>query len=80
MGGGGASGQRSSFSLALPLGGRGSYDNGPTTVESFRVKPRESMATRHWTVIMQGDRIVTVLKDELHQRPLKSPSESSFGL
>jgi hypothetical protein len=38
------------------------------------------MATRHWTVVKKGDRIVTVIKGELNQQPLKARSESSFDL
>jgi hypothetical protein len=38
------------------------------------------MATRHWTVVKTDGRIVTVIKDELNQQPLKSKSESDFDL
>ncbi len=80
-GGGGRSGGRSSVSLAVPLtGGQTSSDAELTTIESIRVKPRESMATRHWTIVKKGGRIVTVIKGELNQGPLKSASESSFDL
>ena len=51
-----------------------------TTIESVRVKPPHSLATRHWTVVKQGDRLVTVIKDELNQRSLKVQSESDFDL
>jgi hypothetical protein len=51
-----------------------------TTIESIRVKPPQSLATRHWTVVKKGDQIVTVIKGELRQRPLKSKSESDFDL
>jgi len=55
-------------------------DAQPTTIESIRVKPHNSLASRHWTVVKKGDRIVTVIKGELRQRPLDGPSESDFDL
>jgi hypothetical protein len=61
-------------------GARTSSEPEATTIESIRVKPRHSLATRHWTVVKQGDRIVTVIKDELNQRSLKVQSESDFDL
>ncbi len=72
---------RSGISLVVPsTGSWTSPDSEPTTIESIRVEPRESMASRHWTVVKKGDRIVTVIKGELNQQPLKAPSESSFDL
>lgn len=50
----------------------------PTTVQDIRVKPRHSLATRHFTVVKQGDRIVTVIKAELNQQPLDGRPESDF--
>jgi hypothetical protein len=63
-------------------GNQASSDFEPTTIESIRVKPdlMKSLASRHWTVVKKGDRIVTVIKGELRQRPLDGPSESDFDL
>ena len=73
------SGRRGNL-IQVPVGEMASADSTPTTIESIRVKPRHSLATRHWTVIKQGDRLVTVIKGELRQRSLKSKSESDFDL
>ena len=71
----------SGTSLMVPLGkNQASSDSEPTTIESIRVKPTQSLASRHWTVVKKGDRIVTVIKGELRQRPLDGPSESDFDL
>jgi hypothetical protein len=71
----------SGASIMVPLaGGQAAPDAEPTTIESIRVKPANSQATRHWTVVKQGDRITTVIKGELRQRPLRPPSESDFDL
>ena len=81
--GGGGNGRRGGsrgVSIQMPVGMGASADSGPTQIESIRVKPRRNMATRHWTVVKQGDRIVSVIKGELRQRPLKSKSESDFDL
>jgi hypothetical protein len=66
--------------IQVPVGGQASAEPALTTIESIRVKPRRNMATRHWTVVRTDGRIVTVIKDELNQRPLKSKSESDFDL
>lgn len=66
-------------SVILPID-QTSSDGPATTIESIRVKPRNSLASRHWTVVKKGDRIVTVIKGELRQRPLDGPSESEFDL
>ena len=65
-------------SIVVPVGNQASADSGPTTIQSVRVKPRRNMATRHFTVVKNGDRIVTVIKGELNQRPLRSRPESDF--
>lgn len=78
-GGRGRAGAGASYIVPLD-GDRTMSDNRPTTIESIRVKPVNSMATRHWTVVKKGDRIVSVIKGELRQRPLKSKSESDFDL
>lgn len=67
-------------SLQSPIGNQVSASSQPTLIENLRVKPRESLATRHWTVVKVGDQIVTLIKDELNQRPLKAKSESDFDL
>jgi hypothetical protein len=65
--------------ILVPLNpNRTSSDFEPTTVESIRVKPRHSMATRHFTVVKKGDRIVSVIKNELNQRGVNGTPESDF--
>ena len=78
--GGGNRGGRSASSLWVPLDGSTSVDSEPTTIESMRMKPSDSLATRHWTVVKQGDEIVTVIKGERRQRPLKAISEDDIDL
>jgi len=71
----------SGTSIIVPMAGnQTSSDSEPTTIESIRVNPRNSLASRHWTVVKKGDRIVTVIKGELRQRKLDGPSESDFDL
>lgn len=77
---GGSQGRRSGAAVQVPIGGMASADTETTTIESIRVKPRGSLASRHWTVIKKGDRPVTVIKGELNQQPLDGPSESDFDL
>jgi len=79
-GGGNGRGGGRGASIQVPVGGQASADPGLTTIESIRVKPRRSLASRHWTVVRTDGRIVTVIKDELNQQPLKSKSESDFDL
>lgn len=79
-GGGNGRGGGRGASIQVPVGGQASAGPGLTTIESIRVKPRRNMASRHWTVVKTDDRIVTVIKGELRQRPLKSKSESDFDL
>jgi hypothetical protein len=79
-GGSGRRGGGAGASIQVPVGNQASADSGLTTIESIRVKPRRNMATRHWTVVKNGDRLVTVIKGELNQQPLKSKSESDFDL
>jgi len=69
----------SGASIMVPLAkDRTESDAEPTTIESIRVDPRDSQATRHWTVVKRGDEIVTVIKGERRQRPLRPKSESDF--
>lgn len=71
----------SGASIMVPLTkSRTESDPEPTTIESIRVEPRDSLATRHWTVVKRGDEIVTVIKGERRQRPLRPKSESDFDL
>ncbi len=79
-GGGSGRGGGRGASIQVPVVERASARPGLTTIESIRVKPRRNMATRHWTVIRTDGRIVTVIKDELNQQPLKAKSESDFDL
>jgi len=79
-GGSGRRGGGRGASIQVPVGGVASADPEPTTIESIRVKPRHSLASRHWTVVKQGDRLVTVIKGELNQQPLRSTPESDFDL
>jgi len=74
------SGGRRGASIQVPIGDLASADLEPTTIESIRVKPSDSLASRHWTVIKRGDRIVTVIKGELNQQPLDGTPESDFDL
>ena len=78
-GGNGRSGGEGA-SVQIPIGELASAAPETTTIDSIRVKPRQSLATRHWTVVKTGDRLVTVIRGELNQRPLKSKSESDFDL
>ncbi len=76
----GGSGQSNGASIQVPIGKQASADSGVTTIESIRVKPRHSLASRHWTVVKKNGRLETVIKGELRQRSLKSKSESDFDL
>jgi hypothetical protein len=67
-------------SIEVPIGNGTLSDSEPTTIETIRVKPRHSLATRHWTIVKQGDRLVTVIKGKLNQQSLRSKSESDFDL
>lgn len=79
-GGAGRAG-RSGTNLYVPVpDALNDVDDEPTTIESRRMDPSDSLATRHWTIIKKGDRIVTVIKGERRQRPLKALSESDFDI
>jgi len=43
-------------------------NNEPVVIENRRVKRRDSMATSHETVVRQGDRIISIDRDEPSQR------------
>lgn len=71
----------SGASIMVPLAkGRTESDTEPTTIESIRVQPHGSLATRHWTIIKRGDEIVTVIKGERRQQSLRPKPESDFDL
>jgi len=50
----------------------------PVVVERVRVRPANSMITRHVTVVRQGDRVLTVIKPRSHQHQLDFPSEEEL--
>jgi hypothetical protein len=52
--------------MVVPLDGVNAEE--PMVVEQLRTKPRDSMSTRHVTVIKQGGRVISVRKDELSHR------------
>lgn len=68
---------RNGVSLRVPTGTMDDSDE-PTVIESRRMKPSDSLATRHFTIVKKGDRVVSVIKGERRQRPLKAMSESDF--
>lgn len=51
----------------IPVGG-GEAAGGPTIVETMRVRPDNSLATRTMTVVRQDGRVVSVIKGQLNQR------------
>lgn len=68
---------RNGVSLRVPTGTQDGSDE-PTTIESRRMDPSDSLATRHWTIVKQGDRVVSIIKGERRQRPLRAIPESDF--
>ena len=54
--------------ISLPVGGPLSEDSEPVLIEQRRVKLDSSMATAHETVIRQGDRILSIQRNESSQR------------
>lgn len=77
--GGGSTGGRSAANLWVPTDrSTSSTDSEPTTIESKRMNPSDSMATRHWTFVKKGDEIVTIIKGERRQRPLKAHDERDY--
>jgi hypothetical protein len=72
-------GQRGA-ALQLPLAGVGAAGSDePITVESVRVKPEEGQASRHMTIVKQGDRVISVFKGENRDRTSEPVSESELG-
>ena len=53
----------------------------PVIVDDIRVRPDsavDSLATRHITVVRQGDRVISVSRPHHNQRSLGSPREGEF--
>ena len=50
----------------VPVGG-GLDSDAPTVIENYRVKPKDSMATRHVTVIKKDGRIISIQRNQLNQ-------------
>jgi hypothetical protein len=50
----------------------------PVIVEEMRVRDPDSAATRHVTVVRQGDRVLSVLKPASPEQPGSPPSEADF--
>lgn len=66
--------------MQLPLGATGTTTGDePITVESIRVKPVEGEASRHMTIVKQGDRVISVFKGENRDRTSEPTSESELG-
>ena len=77
-GGAGRAG-RSATNLWVPANGTASaVSDEPTVIETQRMRSSDSLATRHWTFVKKGDQVVTVIKGQRRQRPLKALSESDF--
>ena len=77
--GGGSPGGHRGAQMQLPLGALGDADSDePITVESVRMQPTEGAATRHWTIVKQGDRVISVIKGENRDRSPEGQSESDF--
>jgi len=56
-----------SNAMVVPTGGTRDGE-APTIVEQRRTKPSDSMATRHETVVKQGDRIISIQRNEKSHR------------
>jgi hypothetical protein len=77
--GGGSSGGQRAAQMQLGMGALGANDSDePITVESFRMKPTVGQATRHWTIVKQGDRVLAVIKGEIRDRSPQGISESDY--
>ena len=77
--GGGSPGGHRGAQMQLGLGGSGMGDNGePLSIESFRMKPDHGQATRHFTIVKQGDRTVAVIKGENRDRSPEGIPESDL--
>ncbi len=77
--GGGSPGGHRGAQMQLGLGALAGQDGDePITVESVRMKPTSSDATRHWTIVKQGDRVIAVIKGENRDRSPEGVSESDY--
>jgi hypothetical protein len=52
--------------MVVPLNGMNADE--PMVIEQLRTKPKDSMSTRHITVVKQDGRVIAVRKDELSHR------------
>lgn len=52
--------------VIMPVESNGSDE--PMIIENRRVKPKNSMATSHETVVKQGDRVIMIRRDEKNHR------------
>lgn len=55
-------------STIVPVGQATPGSDEPIVIEQQRVYPEDSNATRHVTVVKQGDRVISVQKDRVNQR------------
>jgi hypothetical protein len=79
--GGGSPGGHRGAQMQMGLGALGGANGGePFSIESIRMQPSKGQATRHVTVIKQGDRIVGVIKGEIRDRSPEGVSEEDLGL
>ena len=77
--GGGSPGGHRAAQMQLGLGALGATGSDePITVESVRMRPTAGQATRHWTIVKQGDRVIAVIKGENRDRSPQGVSESDF--
>ncbi len=77
--GGGSPGGHRAAQMQLGLGALGANGSDePITVESVRMNPTAGQATRHWTLVKQGDRVIAVIKGENRDRSPEGVSESDF--
>jgi hypothetical protein len=61
--------------LTIPNGAQG---EAPVVVEEMRVRDPNSIATRHVTVVRQGDRVLSVVKPASPAQSVDPPSEAEF--
>ncbi len=77
--GGGSPGGHRGAQMQLGLGALGAAGSDePITVESVRMQPTDGDATRHWTIVKQGDRVISVIKGENRDRSPEGQSESDY--
>lgn len=77
--GGGSPGGHRAAQMQLGLGALGANGSDePITVESVRMQPTDGEATRHWTIVKQGDRVIAVIKGENRDRSPEGVSESDY--